>query len=132
VENQNNRKFTILAFFIISVIFGYVFYRGLTQVVDWMKVTNTITAALHLSSWKVAGGLISGVTAFIAFLILATNSKATSFSDEVFAETRKVTWPSGQDTYRTTLVVGIMVGIAGVMLFLLDNIWNWIFKAILS
>lgn len=132
MENTNNRKFTVLSFFIVSALFAFVFFRGFTQVADWTKTTNIIAAAVGGYPWKVVGGSISGLVGFILFLGLSMNRKATAFTDEVFAEARKVTWPSGQETYKTTLVVGIMVIVAGLLFFLLDNIWNWIFRALLS
>ncbi len=132
MENVNNRKFTVLTFFVFASIFGYVFFRGLTQVLDWLKLTNTVTAALGGYPWKVVGGGISGLTAFAVFLGVTLSSRSTSFFDEVFGEIRKITWPSGNDTYRTTLVVGVMVGVAVIGLFLLDNIWNWLFTWLLS
>lgn len=132
MEATNSRKFTILAFFLISALLGYIFFRGLTQVLDWLKMTNMVTAAVGGYSWKVVGGTISGVLAFITFLILCLNKKSVSFADEVFNEGRKVTWPTAKETYSSTLVVVIMVVTAGVVLFLLDNVWNWIFRALLS
>lgn len=132
MENVNNRKFTVLTFFVLATLFGYVFFRGLTQVLDWFKITNAVTAAVGGYSWKVVGGSFSGLVAFLVFLGVTLNAKTSGFFDDVFGEIRKVTWPSGHDTYRTTIVVCVMVGIAVTGLFLLDNIWNWLFTWLLS
>lgn len=128
----NNRKFTILTFFILAAIFGFVFFRALTQVLEWAKYTNVVTSWFGNYPWKVVGGVISGGVAFVAFIIASVNSKATSFFDEVYAEARKITWPNGQDTYRATLVVSIMVLVSMLMFFVLDNIWRWVFQVLLS
>jgi len=132
VESSNSRKFTILSFFLLSALGAYLFFRGLTQLLDWFKLTNMVTAAVGGYPWKVVGGVISGAVGLVTFVGLSVNQKATSFSDEVFTEAKKVTWPTGKETYASTLVVVIMVVSAGILLFVLDSIWNWIFRAILS
>jgi preprotein translocase SecE subunit len=128
----NVRKFTVLTFVIFAVLFGYVFYRALGQVLDWMRLTNTVTAAVGGYAWPVVGGVFSGFMGFALLIGLSLNQKATQFFDEVFGEAYRVTWSSGKETYASTVVVVIMVFIAGLMLFLLDNIWNWFFQLLLS
>ena len=132
METVSYRKYTVLSFFILAAIAGYIFFRGLTQVLDWLKYTNVVTAWFGHYPWKVVGGGLSGVIAFILFIWATTNVKAASFFDEVFAEAQKVTWPNAKETYASTLVVCVMVIVSALGLFLLDNVWNWIFKVLLS
>lgn len=131
MEQVNYRKFTTLTFLLLAALFGFLFFRGLTQVLDWMKMTATVSQAVGGFSWTMVGGGISGIAGFALFLGLSLNKKATSFFDEVFGEAQKVTWPTGKETYASTAIVVVMVLAAAVMLFLLDNIWNWFFKFLL-
>ncbi len=131
MEQVNYRKFTILSFLLLAALFGFLFFRGLTQILDWMKMTSVVAQAVGGFSWPIVGGGISGIAGFALFLSLSLNKKATSFFDEVFGEAQKVTWPTGKETYASTAIVVVMVVSAGLMLFLLDNIWNWFFKFLL-
>src|SRR5688572_19273442 len=100
---SNNRKLTVLTFFVLSAILSYVFFRALTQILDWAKMTNAVTAMFGHQPWKVVGGTISGAIGFIIFIVACVNKRSSSFFDEVYGEGRKVTWPTGQDTYRATM-----------------------------
>lgn len=125
------RKFTILSLLVLSALFGYLFFEALTAVLDAFRLTTTVTSWVGNYSWSVVGGVFSTAIALIGFVVVANNAKAVGFGDEVCAEVKKVTWPSRQDTTRSTIVVVIMVTIAGVFLLLVDNLWNWIFQRLL-
>jgi len=48
------------------------------------------------------------------FLLLFLNKKIRIWADEAVAEVRKVVWPSRKDTIAMTMVVCVMVVIAGI------------------
>jgi preprotein translocase subunit SecE len=54
------------------------------------------------------------------------------FAKEVRAEARKITWTSGRETWITSVMVGIMVVLASVFFFFVDQIigfgMQWILK----
>ena len=125
------RKFTVLSLLVLSALFGYLFFEALTAVLDAFRLTTTVTAWVGNYSWNVVGGVASTAIALIGFIVVANSAKAVGFGDEVFAEVKKVTWPNRQDTTRSTIVVVIMVTIAGVFLLVVDNLWNWIFQRLL-
>lgn len=125
------RKFTVLALLVLSALFGYLFFEALTAVLDAFRLTTTVTSWVGNYSWNVVGGVASTAIALMGFVVVANNAKAVGFGDEVFAEVKKVTWPGRQDTTRSTIVVVIMVTIAGVFLLIVDNLWNWIFQRLL-
>jgi len=59
--------------------------------------------------------------------------KAPSFLEDIFSELKKVTWPTRQETAYLTMVVIIVAVAAGVMLGLVDVVFNWfIDKALLE
>lgn len=55
-----------------------------------------------------------------------------SFLKDVRAEARKVTWPSRQEIYSTTLVVIFAIIFFGFYLFFMDLIFSWVISQIRS
>jgi len=53
-----------------------------------------------------------------------------SFLREVRAELRKVTWPSKNEVYSTTIVVIIATVFFGFYLYFMDLIFSWILNQI--
>jgi preprotein translocase subunit SecE len=125
VETES-RKLSILSFLILSALCSYAFYLFLTEVANWLKLGGA--NVLFGQPWPVVGGTISSVLGLIGFLILSTNQKTTEFTDEVFGELKKVTWPTGKETAASTLVVSVMVIIAAVMFLIMDLIWKAFFE----
>jgi preprotein translocase subunit SecE len=125
VETES-RKLSILSFLILSALCSYAFYLFLTEVANWLKLGGA--NVLLGQPWPVVGGTISSVLGLIGFLILSTNQKTTEFTDEVFGELKKVTWPTGKETAASTLVVSVMVIIAAVMFLIMDLIWKAFFE----
>ena len=54
------------------------------------------------------------------------------FMREVKAELKKVTWPSKQEVYSTTLVVIFTTIFFSVYLFFMDLIFSWVIKRVES
>jgi len=52
------------------------------------------------------------------------------FLRDVKAETKKVTWPSKNEVYSTTIVVIIATIFFGVYLYLLDIIFSWLISQV--
>ncbi len=82
-------------------------------------------------SWPIISGISAGVIALILLIGFSMNAKATGFIDEVFAELHKSTWPNANETFRTTVAVTIMVGLAALVLAAMDWFWGVVFRAIL-
>ncbi|MEW5901127.1 MAG: preprotein translocase subunit SecE [Acidobacteriota bacterium] len=55
-----------------------------------------------------------------------------NFLKEVRSEVKKVTWPSRNEVYNTTLVVIIAMVFFGVYLFLMDSVFSWLLLKIKS
>lgn len=47
------------------------------------------------------------------------------FVQEVVRETKKVTWPTLKETWLTSLMVFIMVGLTVVFFFVVDTVWAY-------
>jgi len=54
------------------------------------------------------------------------------FLREVKAEVKKVTWPSKNEVYSTTIVVIIATIFFGVYLYLLDILFSWLMTQVKS
>ena len=53
-----------------------------------------------------------------------------TFIQQVRAETSKVTWPSRRETLISTIMVLIMVFVAAIFFFAVDQIYSWGFELI--
>lgn len=59
--------------------------------------------------------------------------KMPGFVEDIFSELKKVTWPTRQETAYLTMVVIIVAVAAGIMLGLVDVVFNWLIdKALLE
>jgi preprotein translocase subunit SecE len=47
------------------------------------------------------------------------------FMQEVRQEAAKITWPSRRETFITTIMVFVMVFLAGIFFFFVDQIIRW-------
>lgn len=57
--------------------------------------------------------------------------KVPGFLEDIISELKKVTWPTRQETAYLTMVVIIVAVAAGVVLGLVDVLFNWIVDQIL-
>lgn len=67
----------------------------------------------------------------LCFLILYRHGQVNQFTNEVLVELSRVTWPTQKDTSRATIVVVIMVLIAGLVLGAFDVFWIWVINQVL-
>jgi preprotein translocase subunit SecE len=56
----------------------------------------------------------------------------SNFLKEVKAEIKKVTWPSKNEVYSTTIVVILATFFFGFYLYFMDVIFSWVIKQIKS
>jgi len=127
---SDNRKYTVLSLLILSSLIAYVFYLVITQLSDIFRFGGS--NVFHTGfSWQVVGGSISILFAVILFVVLMIKQNVVDFSDDVFAELKKTTWPNFKETTSSTIVVSVMVLIAAVILFAMDVVWSSVFKFII-
>ena len=88
-----------------------------------------ITANYHFSYQVLAIRLIAwiiGALILTALFFYTTQAQRLwSFLQAARAELRKVVWPTRQETVRTTLLVMVMVVLAGLFLWLVDSLLLW-------
>lgn len=126
---SDNRKLSLLSFLILSGVSAYVFYLILTEVSNWLKFGGS--NVLFGQPWPIVGGTAAVIAGIVMFAALVSNSKALDFTDDVFAEVKKTTWPTAKETAASTVVVTIMVLIAGLMFLVMDLVWKSVFDFLL-
>ena len=77
----------------------------------------------HLIGFAMAAGVA---------LWARSNSRANGFFNEVVLELSKVTWPNRKESVGSAGVVVVLVGIAALLLFVIDYIWGVTIRGILS
>jgi preprotein translocase subunit SecE len=72
------------------------------------------------------------LAALVAAIVIALTSQIGrdlwGFIQGSRVELRKVVWPNRDETVKTTLVVFLFVGIAGIFFWLLDIVLSWLAK----
>ena len=124
--DNENRKFTVVSFFVLASLVGLVTNLVCQRIFFTLKLPGILGYPPRV--WSLSIAVLVGVALFVA---LSANRRATGYTDEVFAELRKTTWPAGRETTLSTVVVSVLVGIAALMFFLMDTVWGLLFKALL-
>ena len=103
---------------------------GAIDIVKWILALAFLVAAIAVNVFFPDYSLLTRVAAIlvsasIALLIAATTEKGKSvvgFAKEARVETRKVVWPTRQETIQTTLIIMLSVTIVSLVLWGLDGI----------
>jgi len=103
---------------------------GMLDVIKWGLAAIFIAVAVSVNTFFPEYSLLTRVAAIlvsasIALLIAATTAKGKStlgFAKEARIETRKVVWPTRQETIQTTLIIMLSVTIISLVLWGLDGI----------
>ncbi len=103
------------------------------NVAKWIAVIVLLVAATlgnhyldQVPAWARIGGMI--VAALVAVGLALTTSQGQSFIEllkEAQVEARKIVWPTGQETWQTTLIVLGVVVVMSLVLWGLDSLFGW-------
>ncbi len=113
---ENQRAVAVL--FIIGGVLAGVFFRSLSlAVMGYAVLEDPLLVGLPAST------LIGVVAGIVALVVLLRNEKASTFTDSVVSELKRVTWPSREETFSNTgIVVGATVFFA-TLLSTYDFLW---------
>jgi len=112
--DSNNGKIITLAFVAFGGLAAFVSSTLMTVLADsWGVFARLYAMDAVKHGIPVAVG-------FLLFLFLQFNTKTQRWADEAVIEVRKVVWPSQKDTVGMTIVVCVMVIVAGIILGLFD------------
>lgn len=116
-----------IAYAAFAIIIAYVGYEaifslgvetGWTERYDeWFPIANAI------------GALVVGAG---STYWLRSSLPRREYHEASIGEIRKVTWPSGEDTKRMTIIVAVVVAIFAVILAVFDIIWSKTLEWIIS
>ena len=100
---------------------GLILFFGVWTMSQWLVLTFD-------SPWLYVGipALVFVIGMWFAFRIV-NYPRFADFLISVEAEMDKVSWPSRQELYRATIVVITVVILFGLILFLYDIFWVWLF-----
>jgi len=115
----SNKKWILLGYTIISILIWITIAKFFSAIFGWFNIgdINILGPQFKLST-------LIGLVITLGTLIYCVRSPAImTLSDEIIIELRKVSWPTRQETYYSTLVVIITVLIMAVILGLFDAIW---------
>lgn len=76
--------------------------------------------------------VLAFVLAIVVFVILKRSPKIDEFGLEVISELSKVTWPTRKETVVSTGVIIVMVGIASLLMFVIDTVWGTLTRSFLE
>ena len=98
-----------------------------------------VVAACDLAGWSRWENGILPLDVLIAVLLASGiglvaryGSRSNNFLNEVVQDLAKVTWPMRKETITSAGVVVVLVGIAAVLLALIDLVWGTTAKGIFS
>ena len=125
MENKQ-QKWVNLSFVAASLLFAYVLYVLATKFSIVFDVEGRIRS---LDKILMASTVVVGLGVFFG---LSKSTRANSFIGETVSEVAKVTWPSQDETLKSTVAVLIAVTIAGLLLWAVDNLWIYLIGLVLS
>ena len=117
-----NNKIITSAFIVFSALVAYVISYILEV---WEAYSGFVARMLQNEILRQGIPLLS---AFIVFLSIRFNLKLVKWADEVVNEVSKVVWPSRRDSVAMTVVVSVIIVIAGCLLAVFDLASGYVYR----
>jgi len=115
---ENRQTYVNLSFLAVAALVAYVLFALAG------KIAGTYDLEARIPNIDLVLRGVSILVGAIVFFVLYRNDQSNQYMNEVVVELSRVTWPAGKETYRATIVVVIMVMIAGFCLGGLDWVWT--------
>lgn len=123
--DNNQQKWVNLSYVAAALLLAYIVFVLSTKFSVFLDFEGRVR-----SLDKILMGA-SALVGFALFLGLNKSSVANTFMNEVVAEVSKVTWPTQSETTKATIAVLVAVTIAGVILWMVDNLWVYLIGLVL-
>ena len=107
-------KMVVAVAILLAAIYGYYYFADSSQLFRVLGVVGAVIVSLLVASQT------------------ATGRSMILFMADARTETRKVVWPTKQETIQVTLVVIFMVILVGLILWGLDSLLGWAIRALLG
>ncbi len=114
MEKQTIKKVTTLSFLgaaLVTYIAISILFKSLAAAFGPVQ---------RLYSMDVVSHGLPLISAVLVFAVLQFNGRILLWAEDVITEISKVVWPSRKDTTAMTIVVCVFVGIASIVLVLID------------
>lgn len=122
---MNNQRYILLALMMIAVVVGVTSSSIAGDVLARVDSGDPIKLGLAASTWT---GIATTVVLFAGLL---RTPRVYIFADEVITELRRVTWPTQEETVRSSTVVVVFTVVLAAVLAVYDYIWVTITRAVL-
>ena len=122
---ENRQKWINLTYVAAAMLVAYLLFAGATKlsiILDFEGRVRSLDKII-LASSALAGVLI--------FLGMNRSESANTFMGEVVSEVGKVTWPTQEETTKSTIAVLVAVVIAGFALWLIDSLGVYVLSLLL-
>ena len=107
-------KMVVAIAILLAAVYGYYHFADSSQLFRVLGVVGAVIVALLVASQTLTG---RGLLLFMA---------------DARTETRKVVWPTKQETMQVTMVVIFVVILVGLILWGLDSFLGWAVQALLG
>ncbi len=106
----------------------------------WAVSVAIVIAAIYANSYFGGESLLYRVLGLLAASIVAALVAFQTVQGKAFwlllkgarTEIRKVVWPTRQETVQTTLIVALVVIVAGLLLWGLDTLLGWLVSLVIG
>ena len=104
------------------------------NIILWMLAAALVVAGIYGNSYFGGESLLYRVLGMLSVAIVAAGVALQTSQGKAFwlllkgarTEIRKVVWPTRQETIQTTLIVSLVVILAGLILWGLDTLLSWL------
>ena len=106
----------------------------------WLVVVLLVAGAVVGNSYFAEEALLYRVIGIVVVMSLAAFVASLTIQGKAFiellkeaqTETKKIVWPTRQETFQTTAIVLAVVAVMSLLLFFIDWILNWAISAIVG
>ncbi len=111
------KRYLVLAFLCGAASLATIMHSAAVNIFGLAGIPDYLVGPVPVSA------LVGVLTLFITFFALMRNRKVVTFSTEVIRELYKVTWPTREETMRSSTVVVLSAVGSALFLALCDVIW---------
>ena len=110
------------------------------NIIQWLVVVALVFATVYGNNYFSAESLLYRILGILALSVLTAIIAFQTTQGKAFwqllkgsrAEIRKVVWPNRQETIQTTLIVSVVIIIAGLLLWGLDTFLGWLASLVIG
>ena len=110
------------------------------NIILWLVVVALVFVTVYGNNYFSAESLLYRILGILALSVLTAIIAFQTIQGKAFwqllkgsrAEIRKVVWPNRQETIQTTLIVSVVIIIAGLLLWGLDTFLGWLASLVIG